>query len=205
MAALPVREEERSLPQVVAAALAISAIAQPFSFLVMVLYWTVENPWAEDSPSYLDFFLHGISWVLMLISFLSSRIPLSCHHGGWLIAFGVACVVWTYFHFALRLGIPGGCATYVQPDCPLYSVLDWHKPQVASTTSFLFLSVACPLAIVLYAMLARLRDACDNQLDLREMDDVVRRQMEALQARERELLKAAIEEEEQGYCFCRCR
>jgi len=213
VALLPVRYDEEKegsqLPDPVSAGVAIFSLAQPLSFLSMVFYWTVEKPiWAihsEDLPDYLGFFVHCISWLLTLISLFCSRIPFSCQHGGWVLMFGVAYLVFSFMHYCLKIGLPHGCTGYVQPECPIYEVLDWHKPEDVATVSFLTLGVAFPTAIILYSWMVHLRDSCDGKADLREMDDIIRRQMEALQARERELLKAAIEEEEQGCCFCRCR
>ncbi|CAE7441680.1 unnamed protein product [Symbiodinium sp. CCMP2456] len=174
------------------ASVEMDGIWQPLSFLSMVpipesvFYWTVEKPiWAiqsEDLPDYLGFFVHCISWLLTLISLFCSRIPFSCQHGGWVLMFGVAYLVFSFMHYCLKIGLPHGCTGYVQPECPIYEVLDWHKPEDVATVSFLTLGVAFPTAIILYSWMVHLRDSCDGKADLREMDDIIRRQMEALQA-----------------------
>ncbi|CAE7943335.1 unnamed protein product, partial [Symbiodinium necroappetens] len=189
VALLPVRYDEEKegsqLPDPVSAGVAIFSLAQPLSFLSMVFYWTVEKPiWAiqsEDLPDYLGFFVHCISWLLTLISLFCSRIPFSCQHGGWVLMFGVAYLVFSFMHYCLKIGLPQGCTGYVQPECPIYEVLDWHKPEDVATVSFLTLGVAFPTAIILYSWMVHLRDSCDGKADLREMDDIIRRQMEALQ------------------------
>lgn len=204
--ALPTNDpkEFEEVPDAVSSSVALFATSQPLSFLVVVWYWGFEHWGHQEMPSYLGFFLHFISWILQLISLMVCRIPLSCSHGGWLLAFVTSFIVWSYVHYALRIGMPGGCRSYTQPECPMYSALDWHKPQVAATTAFCALAAAA-LAVFLYALLAKLRGLSSAQWDLLEMDNNRRIEREAQQARELEALKAALEEEQQGYCFCRCR
>lgn len=206
LTALPNEKKEFvEVPEAVSAAVALAAVSQPLSFLVVVWYWGFNHTWGqEETPSYLGLFLHLISWLLQLLSLAVSRVPLSISHGGWLVAFVVSFLVWSYAHYALRIGTPGGCKNYVQPECPMYSALDWHMPQVAAFTALISI-VATPVVVFLYAVIAKARGLATFRSDLQEMDETQRIEREARQARELEALKAAMDEEQQGYCFCRCR
>jgi len=196
-------KEFEDVPDAVSTAVALFTLSQPLSFLVVVWYWGVQHWDHQEMPSYLGFFLHFISWILQLISLMFCRLPFTCSHGGWLLAFVVGFIVWSYVHYYLRIGMPGGCQGYMQPDCPMYSALDWHKPQVAVVTAFCAL-VAVPVVVFLYNILAKLRGLSSARSSLLEIDKKRRLEREAQQARELEALKAALEEE-QGCCFCRCR
>lgn len=138
--ALPTNDpkEFEEVPDAVSSSVALFATSQPLSFLVVVWYWGFEHWGHQEMPSYLGFFLHFISWILQLISLMVCRIPLSCSHGGWLLAFVTSFIVWSYVHYALRIGMPGGCRSYTQPECPMYSALDWHKRPFIFFVYFVF-------------------------------------------------------------------
>eukprot|EP00930_Biecheleria_cincta_P016262 TRINITY_DN1329_c0_g3_i1.p1 TRINITY_DN1329_c0_g3~~TRINITY_DN1329_c0_g3_i1.p1 ORF type:complete len:195 (-),score=29.21 TRINITY_DN1329_c0_g3_i1:75-659(-) len=168
----------------------------------------------QDLPDYLGFFVHGVDAVLMLISLMISRIPYTWQNAGWLLVFGVAFLVWTLIHFQFRVGTLDGCTEYIRPECPLYKVLDWHKPKEAKITAAIFLLVAMPTAMAFCKLLVILRDQFDERIDLVEMDQSHRQEMESLKARDDEEKGVKDLEdfrprdreapsEEKGYCF-RC-
>jgi len=172
------------------AAMVIFCVAQPLSLLATVSYWTLENPvWKvthKDLPDYLGFFVHGVDSVLMLVSLMISRVPYTWQNAGWLLVTGVAYLVWTLIHFELRIGTLGGCTEYIRPECPLYEVLDWHKPKEARLAAAVFLLVVIPSAMAFCKLLVIFRDLFDERTDLVEMDQSHRQETESLKAREDE-------------------
>eukprot|EP00440_Ansanella_granifera_P021764 gb/GFBE01023627.1/.p1 GENE.gb/GFBE01023627.1/~~gb/GFBE01023627.1/.p1 ORF type:complete len:328 (+),score=44.06 gb/GFBE01023627.1/:1-984(+) len=195
---LPVsyEDEVKPLPSPMRVTVALFSVAQPLSFVVTVLYWTLENPvWkmsAEELPDYLGFFAHGIDLVLMIINFVVSRVPYSCWNSGWLLLFGAVYLAWTRLHYELNIGTPRGCQEYIRPECPVYSVIDWHRPKDAAIAGACFLFVALPLCIALFLAIAVCRDNSDEKTDLMELEADARHQAS------QELLQKKSEEAEQA-------
>ncbi|CAE7264284.1 Scn10a [Symbiodinium sp. CCMP2592] len=165
--------EKETEPALARVAMVVFSISQPLSLGVAILYWTLLRPiWdvlagEEEWPAYLPFFVHGIDTILMLITFFACRVPYTCSHAGWVAIFSVLYGVLTYLHHVLRIGRWNGCATYEDPrDCPIYSVLDWNKPDEAlPITLGAVVGVGLVLPVV-YVILAWLRDRCDSRSDL---------------------------------------
>ncbi|CAE8598993.1 unnamed protein product, partial [Polarella glacialis] len=189
---------KREMPYLLNATLALFALAQPLSFIAMVLYWTVENPiWkltAETMPDYLGFFAHGLDWVLMTVSLLTGRLPYHCAMSGWVLQFTGLYLVWSGIHFFLRIGTYGGCVRFVQTECPIYNALDWHTPGSALKLVALIQLVIIPATISLYLVMVKLRDKNDPQADLRMMDQNLR---ELQEMQTRALLAHQVDEEVQ--------
>mmetsp|Transcript_66659 Transcript_66659/g.203907 ORF Transcript_66659/g.203907 Transcript_66659/m.203907 type:complete len:320 (-) Transcript_66659:390-1349(-) len=150
---------------------------QPLSFIVFVMYWTLDKPiWKfcdlnghapdcfEQWPDYLGFFVHGIDWLLLFISFFISVIPYKLKNSAWLLLFFVLYLAWTYAHFYFKIGRPphfeAACAEkgYTLPDCPIYFALDWGKPTEALKTSGIALGLSVA-TIFFYAGLGWVRDS----------------------------------------------
>jgi len=162
--------------------MAIFALCQPLALAAGPFYWILfpPNPVPDilagtaPPPDYLEVFVHGIDWLLMLLSLFAGRLPYSCSRAGWVVAYGFLYILYTYVHQALELGSPRpSCADPTETDlskCPLYTVLDWNDP--AGT---LPLAIIAPVAgaIILppvYIFLVMVRDAMDKKADLAELD-----------------------------------
>lgn len=200
--------EKETEPALARVAVVFFSISQPLSLGVAILYWTLLRPiWdvlagEEEWPAYLPFFVHGIDTILMLITFFACRVPYTCSHAGWVAIFAVLYGVLTYLHHVLRIGRWNGCVTYEDPrDCPIYSVLDWNKPDEAlPITLGAVVGVGMVLPVV-YVILAWLRDRCDSRSDL----EASAARLEEARQRER-LLDQAGEEDVQlsGRKPCAC-
>lgn len=141
------------------------AVGQPISLLVALGYWAliwgdIRN--GEEEVNYVTVFYHGINTMLLFFSFMISRMPYKCSHGGWLILGGLMYMAFTYLHFLLRLGSVEKCHYEDQQDCPIYGVFDWHEPK--RTGLFGLLGVVVLLLMVgLYVGLASLRNRCASR------------------------------------------
>lgn len=196
MSALNARQyEDRKgyVQPVMRSAIVVFSVVQPLSLLSFVSYWTLENPvWKmthEDLPDYLGFFAHGVDAVLMFISLMISRIPYTWQNAGWLLIFGAVYLVWSLIHFQLQIGKLDGCTEYIEPECPLYEVLDWNKPKEAKIAAAIFLLVALPVAMAFCKLLVTIRDGFDERVDLVEMDQSHRQEIESLKAMNQDEVK----------------
>ncbi|CAE7225452.1 PAM68 [Symbiodinium necroappetens] len=163
-------------PWLVRISMALNSLSQPLSMTVAVLFWVLIYPGGE--LPYMDVFLHGINAGLLLINLIFTRIPFSCARVGWLFLYQIIYVGWTYVHYALRIGMAGGCWScprdetaqcvelYPQDECPIYATFDWHHPLAAARLGFGLASVLIILVQALYVGLVSCRDAHDKKIDL---------------------------------------
>jgi len=156
MAQVPTRHE---MPTLARLELILWHVVQPFSLIVMILFWTswlLENP-VEDlqQMNYMDFYAHGLGHVWLLLSFLISNVPFSfCTGFGSCVTYALVYVAWSLIHFFAKIGTAQPCDVYPQNECPIYSKLDWHKPQLPIVIASLVCLVACPVVCAFYATLA---------------------------------------------------
>jgi len=163
-------------PWLVRISMVLNSLSQPLSMTVAVLFWVLIYPGGE--LPYMDVFLHGINAGLLLVNLLLTRIPFSCARVGWLFLYQIIYVGWTYVHYALRIGMPGGCWScpedeaapcvelYPDDECPIYATFDWHHPFATARLGFGLASVLIILIQALYVGLVSCRDAYDKKLDL---------------------------------------
>ena len=102
-------------PLWVKAAVFLDYYIQPLSFGITWVYWGVLAFTPEDMKdrvemtaveNYLAYFVHGINWVLLLVSFFLSRIPFDWSGLVIALVLGAFYILWTYVHFLLQLGVP---------------------------------------------------------------------------------------------------
>jgi len=208
---LPVRswDSNASMPLAASMALFLFSIVQPLSFAVVVLYWTLDNPfWAMTyTPDYLGYFTHGIDWILMLISFFFGRVPYTIWNSGWLLVLGLIFLVWTYIHYRLQIGTLDPCNEGQTPaqQCPIYSVLDWNYPETALAVAAGVIFVGLPVFILVYLALNALRNCFDQKSDLKAMDDEAESQERLLRQQELELGRGkAFNVDDQDICATLC-
>lgn len=182
--------KKADMPMSLRATLALFSIVQPISLIVVVLYWTLITPfWTltpQDLPDYLGFFVHGINFILLIINFFLGRLPFSCQNVGWMFLFALTFIVWSYIHFLLKIGTSDGCIEYTREECPIYSVLDWHRPTETLRLLAIIAFVALPVATILYLLLGKCRDACDGKNDLKSLDEQLLNDLQELQRHEEE-------------------
>jgi len=154
---------------------ALFTVVQPLSMAVTLLYWLVLFPvWkmciassdleCSAPPGYLDIFVHGIDWIICLLSFIVGRIPFSFSNAGWFWLCGVVYVIWTGLHYALQDGTPFPCDEYPQNECPIYEQIDWH-PEYRLRTAAIILAVLfiiAPIIAAIYKGIGFCRDRCDR-------------------------------------------
>jgi len=139
------------------------AVAQPISFLVTLGYWILFGPKivsGKTAFTYMNLFKHGLNTLLLLISFMISRMPYTFWHMGWLVVASMLYFTWTFLHFLLRLGNHGKACDADDPeDCPIYPQFDWKKPErtiILAAVGFVIL----PIIALLYIFLGFLRHRC---------------------------------------------
>ena len=137
-------------PCIVRLSMLLNSLAQPLSTTVAVLFWVLIYPGFDQELLYMDVFLHGINAGLLLLNLLLTRVPFSCMRAGWLVVYQIIYITWTYAHYALRIGMPGGCwdcpeeylslaecsPIYPEDECPIYATFDWHHPAAAAQLGF---------------------------------------------------------------------
>lgn len=119
-----------TLPWFVKVTWVLVHLAMPASLIVCILYWTLDNPvWAlKEAPSYLNLFKHLFNFLLCIFDLCVGRNVFYLRHAGIFFIYVVAYVVWTGIHFASKVGTADPCTSYDTNECPIYTVLDWHRP-----------------------------------------------------------------------------
>ncbi|CAK9094413.1 unnamed protein product [Durusdinium trenchii] len=157
---------EKSEPLICRVALALFSLQLPLSFMVVTMYWSLEQPvWdlpAGYHSSYENLYVHGLQSIGVLVTFLFGRIPFRVRQWVWLMLCGVVYCTWTYLHFLLRIGNFGGCPKYPRDECPIYAVFDWHKGLHTLILGCMLILVACPLVMSIFWLLGWVRDWLDK-------------------------------------------
>lgn len=166
------KTNDSSEPLWVRATVFLDYFVQPQAFGITYFYWGFMGLAGEEMMDgmelkpvlvYLDYFIHGINWVLLLVSFLLSRIPFTFNGLIIAMALGGVYILWTYIHYLLQLGVAAGsCPQYPgEPErCPLYAAFDWNDPQRAGLAVFVAYVVAGPINTGVYVALASARSRC---------------------------------------------
>ena len=143
------REPGVSLPRYAKIHMILMYVAVPGSILVAIGFWpfvAVGLPGGR-TVQYLTVFTHGADAVLSVVDLRLSGIPFHPRYGFFLMAYLFVFASWTLLHFAFKVGTKDGCRQYEEPErCPIYTVLDWHRPLLAAACCFAAVFVAAPLA-----------------------------------------------------------
>ncbi|CAK9009732.1 unnamed protein product [Durusdinium trenchii] len=132
---------EKSEPLICRVALALFSLQLPLSFMVVTMYWSLEQPvWdlpAGYHSSYENLYVHGLQSIGVLVTFLFGRIPFRVRQWVWLMLCGVVYCTWTYLHFLLRIGNFGGCclSKIAGPQDQDVAVMQGPPPLVLSVPS----------------------------------------------------------------------
>lgn len=145
------------MPTIAKVTLELFMIAQPASFMIFALYWTLDNPiWKLTSASlaaldWTTYVVHGLNFVLLFIELFFSRVPFLLRNSLPHFIYCLLYVSWTYIQFLLKIGTGVPCTQYSNPgQCPIYTVLDWHDPQSATVVAIGVTFVALPTTLGIY-------------------------------------------------------
>merc|ERR1712228_1024831 len=53
--------------------------------------------------------------------------------------------IWSVIHFATAIGTYDGCDKYIDEECPIYDMLDWHRINGSSAVVFIVVFCVAPL------------------------------------------------------------
>jgi len=125
-------------------------LATPLEIIITILYWVLEYPTKDISPSYVTIFVHGILAILLLIDGnLIARIPLRIKQVLGMLIYAVLYLIWTVIHGVI--GIGNGS----EDGDLLYDVIDWkEKPLATAITSIIIVVVVVPIVFIFIWMLS---------------------------------------------------
>ena len=96
-------------------------------------------------PEYITFFVHGINFALMMVDLFISRNVFYLKHVLFFFAYAIIYCIWSIVHFMAKVGTSSKCDDYPTDECPIYNVLDWHKPSAALIMSTVIVFCVVPL------------------------------------------------------------
>jgi len=156
------------LPWYVSLVWLLWSTVMPACMLVTVVFWTVlDSFWDAKQVTWSTLCVHLFNTLLLLLELFVSRNVFYLKHVGALYAYGFAYLFWSLIDFWAKIGNGVGCNNYANPhDCPIYSVLDWHRtPRTLMwVVAILILAAFCALAVW---ALVHLRNACAAWLQRR--------------------------------------
>lgn len=148
------------LPWFVNATWILMHVEMPASLMVFLMYWTLDNPIynLQYIPKFLGFFVHGINFFICLFDLFLGRNVFYLKHVGWFLAYSFLYVLWSLVHHWAKIGTYGSCVVddptnmdsddgtkYPADECPIYAVLNWHKPTATGILSGIMLLCVVPL------------------------------------------------------------
>jgi len=154
------------LPWYVSLVWLLWSIAMPTCILVTVVFWTALDPfWKATDVSWHTLCEHLVNTLLLIVELLASRNVFFLKHVGALYAYGFAYIFWSLIDFWAKIGNGHACPNlhYGPHECPIYSILDWHKAPKTSIWLVAVLVIAGLSALAVWA-LVHLRDACSSRL-----------------------------------------
>lgn len=150
-------------------------VAMPLSITVAFAYWTLIDPiWHLNPYVKINFFvftMHFFNAVLFICELCLNRIPFHFKHATLFYVYALAYGIFSFICFELRIGVPPWlpCRSYRLKeydslrDCPIYGVLDWHRPGFALFIILMVL-VAATLVSFLVWCATRARNRSDREL-----------------------------------------
>eukprot|EP00811_Abedinium_folium_P011988 NODE_21105_length_768_cov_7.003120.p1 GENE.NODE_21105_length_768_cov_7.003120~~NODE_21105_length_768_cov_7.003120.p1 ORF type:complete len:205 (+),score=45.26 NODE_21105_length_768_cov_7.003120:72-686(+) len=151
-----------TLPFAVRAMWTLQMLCVPFLIAVVLFFWVFVFAVAfEEETLWLewDIGVHGINAGLFLTDIFLTRHILHTKH--MLVLTGMLGLVfgfWSWVHHALEIGVPEAwaCIDYEVQRCPIYEVIDWHKPTEAAAGVALLILIVELLAVIL-SLISRTR------------------------------------------------
>ena len=138
----------KATPWFVSLAWAMQGTALIMSFLVMLLYWTLDFPHSDGTIDALNIFEHVVNFVCMAVDFLISRQPFHLVHIYMPMMYASCYLTVNIIYFAAS----GGDA--------VYTVLDWSNAGLASSIAGSIVVVVAPLFWVVFYFLFLWRQCC---------------------------------------------
>mmetsp|Transcript_7131 Transcript_7131/g.19550 ORF Transcript_7131/g.19550 Transcript_7131/m.19550 type:complete len:331 (-) Transcript_7131:411-1403(-) len=138
------------LPWFVSVTWVLNHVEMAASLLVALLFWTTVNPiWnLQYVPNFLGFFVHGINFLLCLTDLFVGRNVFYLPHVLWFLAYAFLYLLFSLIHYWAKIGIyptkDDGC-DYPPDECPIYGVLNWHKPTATGIIAAIILLCIAPL------------------------------------------------------------
>lgn len=141
-----------TLPWYVTVAWILQHIAVPAGALVSALYWTFIDPiWGSPDLSWRNCFIHAVNYLLLMVDLVLSWNVFYLKHVAWFYLYVLLYVIWTLIHYWAKMGTLYGCSDYPPEECPIYGVLDWHKPSATGILGLMVFVVVIPaLSYVLW-------------------------------------------------------
>mmetsp|Transcript_16267 Transcript_16267/g.39328 ORF Transcript_16267/g.39328 Transcript_16267/m.39328 type:complete len:316 (+) Transcript_16267:62-1009(+) len=143
------------LPVIVRITWMLMHLCLPASLLVMLMYWTLVNPFwnMNTNPDYFGYIVHGVNFVFCLLDFMLSRNLFRLRYMWITIAYAVLYTFWSWVHHAAKVGTYEPCddvddpgeGLYPREECPIYGTLDWHKAGGAFIMSALVVVCLVPM------------------------------------------------------------
>ncbi|CAJ1369191.1 unnamed protein product [Effrenium voratum] len=125
-------QELCKLPMSVRAMSLLWTLAFPTSVLVCLCFWTLIDPiWNQTMPvDYVTVCEHFVNMLVFLVEFLVNRNIFYMKHGVVMYIYAGLYSLWSLLHYLLKVGVAPhmACHSYPLDECPIYPVLDWHKP-----------------------------------------------------------------------------
>merc|ERR1712178_259425 len=88
--------------------------------------------------SFLTCFVHGINFVLCLIDLFVGRNVFYLKHVFWFFGYAACYIIFSLVQYWAKIGrfnpctvknpMDGVVSSYPADECPVYAVIDWHKP-----------------------------------------------------------------------------
>jgi len=154
---LEVVTSQIQLPWFVRTTVILNHIVLPASLLVMIVAWTAVMPFwkLHEVPSFKHLFEHGLNFFICLADLAMSWDVFSLPQTLWFLGYVSVYFAFSFMHFAMKIGtyaIFDSCKPlgYPREECPVYRVLDWHKPK--NTTSLVVIMSFLVLPMVVFAI-----------------------------------------------------
>lgn len=152
-----VGQEPAAMPVLHGITLTLFTIATPLSLIVTVLYWTlVYSP--NQSVSWTTYIVHLLNFILLLVNFSVSRLPIYFANSLPYYLFGFSYIIWSLIDWGATIGTNDPCDNYSDVNqCPIYGVLDWNYPRTAAVVAVGVVVIALPISTGVFWLLARVR------------------------------------------------
>lgn len=149
----------------------LNSLVLPLALTVTIINWTALTPvWklcifnpADDclQVGLQSVMVHLVNTIVLFATFLDGRLPFRFDMGGWYLSFNTVYSIWSIFHYFLKIGTCPSCTCsldYPRNQCPIYDVLNWHKPEQTLMFGAGLLFILAPFVLACCVGIASLRD-----------------------------------------------
>lgn len=164
---------EEEVPDMTRFTMMLHGLSLPLALTVTIIVWTALTPvWklcifnSADDCKHIEnvqyVMVHLVNTIVLFATFLDGRLPFRFDMGGWFLAYCTVYSMWTILHFFLKIGKCPSCSPctlpYPRNECPIYDILDWHKPEQTLLFGSALLFILVPVVLACWVGLATLRD-----------------------------------------------